>query len=82
MACGLSCPVACGIFVPRPGIELASPVLHGGFFTTGPPGKSPLLQILVFLDEPGVKLSLRLWQDTSRVLLEITLLSCFGGPAY
>ena len=38
----LSCPGACGILVPRPGIEPASPALEGGFFTTGPPGKSPL----------------------------------------
>ena len=40
-ACGLSCPVACRILVPRPGIEPASPALEGGFSTTGPPGKSP-----------------------------------------
>ena len=41
--CGLSCLVTCGIFLPRPGIEpieLMSPVLAGGFFTPGPPGKS------------------------------------------
>ena len=31
---------ACGILVPRPGIEPASPALEGGFLTTGPPGKS------------------------------------------
>ena len=37
---GLSCPTARGILVPRPGIEPASPVLEGRFFTTGPPGKS------------------------------------------
>ena len=36
---GLSCPSACGILVPWPGIEPASPELKGGFFTTGPPGK-------------------------------------------
>ena len=29
---GLSCPAACGILVPRPGIEPASRVLEGGFF--------------------------------------------------
>ena len=40
VARGLSCPKACGILVPRPGIEPASPALEGGFFTTGPPGKS------------------------------------------
>ena len=37
---GLSCPAACGILVLRSGIEPASPALEGGFFTTGPPGKS------------------------------------------
>ena len=36
----LSCPKACGILVPRPGIKPASPALAGGFLTTGPPGKS------------------------------------------
>ena len=43
LPCGmrdLSSPVACGILVPRPGIEPASPALQDGFFTTGPPGKS------------------------------------------
>ena len=37
---GLSCPVACGILVPRPGIEPLFPALEGGFLTTGPPGQS------------------------------------------
>ena len=37
---GLSCSTECGILVPRPGIELASPVLEGGLLTTRPPGKS------------------------------------------
>ena len=45
MACGLSCPSACGILVPRPGIEPMSPALEGGFLTTAPPGK-PFIQIL------------------------------------
>ena len=40
VALGLSCPSACGILVPQPGIEPASPALEGGFLTTGPPGKS------------------------------------------
>ena len=40
VACGLSCPVACGILVPRPGIEPTSSALGGGFLTTGPTGKS------------------------------------------
>ena len=37
---GLSCPMACGILVPRPGIKPVSPALQEGFLTTGPPGKS------------------------------------------
>ena len=36
----LSCPTACGILDPRPGIKPASPELEGRFFTTGPPGRS------------------------------------------
>ena len=36
----LSCPVACGILVPQPGIKLVSPTLKGGFLNPGPPGKS------------------------------------------
>ena len=40
VAAQLSCPVACGILVPQPGIEPASPALEGGFLTTRPPGKS------------------------------------------
>ena len=40
VACGLSCPTACGISVPHPGIEPASPALLGRLLTTGPPGKS------------------------------------------
>ena len=38
---GLGCPAACGILVPRPGMESATPVLGGRLLTTGPPGKSP-----------------------------------------
>ena len=40
VAHGLSCPVSCGILVPRLGIDPASPALEHGFLTTGPPGKS------------------------------------------
>ena len=40
VAHGLSCPSACGISVPWPGIEPASPVLQGRLLTTGLPGKS------------------------------------------
>ena len=40
VAHGLSCPAACGILIPQPGIKPASPASEGGFLTTGPPGKS------------------------------------------
>ena len=42
----ISCPTACGILVPQPGIEPTSPALEGRFFTIGPPGKS-LKRILI-----------------------------------
>ena len=38
-----SCPVACEILVPQPGVKPTSPALEGGFSTTGPPGKSPVV---------------------------------------
>ena len=37
---GLSCPVACGIFVPQPGVEPTCPALQRGFLTTEQLGKS------------------------------------------
>ena len=46
VAHGLSCSAACGILVPWPGIETASPALESGFFTTGLPGKSQSVVIL------------------------------------
>ena len=42
----LSCPAACGILVPRPGIEPVSPALEGSFFTTGPPAEPRLCFLL------------------------------------
>ena len=41
---GLSCPSACGILVPQPGIEPMSPELQDEFLSTGPPRKSPQSQ--------------------------------------
>ena len=40
MANQLSCPTACGILVPRPGIEPISLALEDRFLTTESPGKS------------------------------------------
>ena len=36
---GLSCPAACGIFVPRPGIQPVFSELADGFLSTVPPGE-------------------------------------------
>ena len=38
----LSFPMACGILVPSPGIKPTSPAFENRFFTTAPPGKSPI----------------------------------------
>ena len=43
VARGLSCSLAYGTLVPRPGTEPESPELQGGFLTVGPPGTSLLL---------------------------------------
>ena len=39
---GLTCSVACGN-LPRPGIELMSPALADGFFSTELPGKPQMM---------------------------------------
>ena len=36
---GFNYSMACGILVPRPGIEPVYPALQGGILTAGPPGK-------------------------------------------
>ena len=38
---GLSCPTACGILVPRPGMKPLFPALEGGLLTTGPSREIP-----------------------------------------
>ena len=60
----LSCPVACGILIPRPGIEPMSPALEGWFLTTGPPGKSQMLSIFSCACWPFVYL---LWKNVYQV---------------
>ena len=42
----LSHPATWGILVPQAGIKAATPVLEGGFLTTGPPGKFQKPKIL------------------------------------
>ena len=41
--CRFSSPMACGILLPGPGIELVIFALEDGLLTTGPPGKSLFL---------------------------------------
>ena len=51
---GLSYSIACEILVPQPGMEPESPVLEGGFWTTGPPDKSLEPFILNLKDQDQV----------------------------
>ena len=55
MACRLSCSMACGILVPQPGIEPASPALQSRFLTTGLPGKSSAMTIMENIQGSGGK---------------------------
>ena len=48
----LSCPMACGILVPRPGITPTSPALQGGFLTPGPPASPHILVVSNFWRMP------------------------------
>ena len=41
VACGLRCPEACEILLPRPGIEPGFPALERGFVMDGIPGEVP-----------------------------------------
>ena len=46
-SCGLRAQLLRGMWdLPGPGLEPVSPALAGGFLTTAPPGKPPLLVIL------------------------------------
>ena len=46
---GLVAPIACGILLPQPGIELEFSALEDTFLTMGPPGKSLLLFFIVIV---------------------------------
>ena len=54
LACGLTGSMACGILVPRPGIEPVSPALQGGFLAAAPPGKSQGHTVLSGVPSPGL----------------------------
>ena len=96
VACGLSCCVACGILLSRPGIQPVSPALKGEFLTTGPPGKS-LGHLLCFLPNQNAYLGnnhlasygfkSRLYIDNSHYCLQLSpkfqncIFSCLPGIA-
>ena len=46
VVCGLSCPIACGILAPQPGIKALSPALQGRFLTIEASGRSQGVQLL------------------------------------
>ena len=49
-SCGMWALVACGRWnLPRPGIELMSLALAGGFLSTAPPGKSSMVTLFMQL---------------------------------
>ena len=83
---GLSCPVACGILVPRTRIKPVSLALEGGFLTTGPPGKSqsPYFKVSCFITLISSALNslspnnivtgsgIRMWTSLRAIILLIT----------
>ena len=66
VACGLTCPMACGMLVSWPGIKPMSPALGGRFLTTGAPGKSPNGKY--FLNSLYMPFW---WQNTSRLTINL-----------
>ena len=54
VAHGLSCPVACRILVPGPGIEPMSSALQSGFLTTGPSVPGMLFNIYHLILHPAL----------------------------
>ena len=55
----LSCPIACEISLPQPGIKPTSSILEGRFLTTGPPEKFWTLGIIQvdFTEDSGTATS-------------------------
>ena len=56
--CELSCPVACRILAPQPGVEPISSALEGIFLTTGPPERSLLKPCILSSSSPNHQFSL------------------------
>ena len=64
VACRLSCPVVCGILVPWPGIEPASPAVEGVLLETGSPGmplSSFLMSVCVLSPQTLLKVEGGVW---------------------
>ena len=61
VAHGLICPAACGILVPRPGIEPASSALEGGFLAAGPLGKSQICYFCFHIFCSSFTKSVQIW---------------------
>ena len=57
----LSCPAACGILVPWPGIEPMSATLEGRFFITRPPEKVPFFCMILKQTPASYRFTLILW---------------------
>ena len=48
--CGSRAQLLCGMWdLPGPGLEPVPPALAGGFLTTAPPGKPPLIILVTFM---------------------------------
>ena len=60
---GLSCPMACGILVPQPGIKPTFSAVEGGYLTTGPPGKSLNVYMTKGKFADVTKLRILRWED-------------------
>ena len=77
---GLSCPTACGILVPPPGIEPMSPALEGRFLPTGPPGKSQSLSFFFNKLKKYIYLFIYLWLHWVFVAMHrLSLVAASGG---
>ena len=77
---GLSCPRACRILVPQPGIKLSSPTLQGRFLTTGPPEKFPTAVATADSESVGYKPSINTFRgcsDDSEMLRKIPELDVY-----
>ena len=67
--------------LPRPGIELMSPALAGGFLTTGPPGKSKCIIFITTLKFYLFKYKIQ-WSEVNVAQLCLTLCDAMDYTVY